>query len=126
MARTKPYEGETSCHCGCGFDLTPLAKTRLKRFCRVLARYTTIRLEVASGARCRKHNLSVDGATDSAHTHGEAIDCAIIDSVHRYDVVYAAMMCHFAQIGVYKDSGHVHIYLAPRLTESVGNLLFVK
>lgn len=63
-------KSETMCRCGCGFDITPETRDLANKVREAWGGPVV----VASGARCRKYNEVVGGATFSAHMSGIALD----------------------------------------------------
>ena len=97
-------EYEYICKCGCGKALiNPESLLKLDK-ARELA---GVSFSLNSAYRCEKHNKSIGGVPNSAHTRGFAFDIACIDSVKRYKIIDALLMSHFNRIGVYKDFIHV-------------------
>ena len=61
---------ETSCKCGCGFDIAPQMLDKLNAIRKEFGRPILI----SSGARCPAHNSKVGGAPSSYHMKGQAVD----------------------------------------------------
>lgn len=70
-------DGEGSCKCGCGLQLTDDMALTLQAFNAVLARAwgAPIRHIITSGARCLAHNRTLGNSSDtSRHINGTACD----------------------------------------------------
>ncbi len=63
-------------------------------------------LVITSGKRCAEHNAAVNGAPDSQHLHGLAIDIACTDSAVRYRLVDAAAIFNIQFVEI--APRHVH------------------
>jgi len=67
-----------------------------------------IRISKGGGYRCERYNDSLpNSARNSQHLYGRAADCAISDSVSRFDFIAAVYAGNMRGIGVY--TAHVHI-----------------
>ncbi len=83
---------EFTCKCGCGTNKTV---SKLVETLDVIRAKVGVPVTVISGTRCPKHNASVGGVANSAHTTGEAADIQakgydakrLIDAI---DVLYKA------------------------------------
>ena len=67
---------EFACACGCGFDTIDAATLEILESVREHFGRPVI---VTSGARCREHNASVGGASNSQHLVGRAADIKVQD-----------------------------------------------
>lgn len=85
---------ETSCKCGCGFDIKDEMRAKLNQ----IREKVDIPLYLSSGARCPDHNRAIGGAPNSAHTQGLAADIACSNSELRYDIIKAALDCGITRI----------------------------
>ena len=66
--------GQTTCHCGCGFDI----KNELKVLIADVEKELGIELTCNSGARCPTYNATIPGSVaGDAHTLGLAVDVAV-------------------------------------------------
>ena len=63
--------------------------------------------KITSGYRTREHNDRVGGVDSSAHTSGHACDIACRDSVTRWLIINALMLCGFNRIGIADTFIHV-------------------
>ena len=67
---------------------------------------------VLSGYRCKNHNKSVDGRSDSAHLYGVAADIKANSSHTRYRIVRSLLSVGFQRIGIYPTFIHVDMDMA--------------
>ena len=68
--------------------------------------YADVPFIITSGWRCKKHNKTVGGKPDSAHTIGKAVDLAAVDSRQRFWIIYGLINAGFTIIGIGKDFIH--------------------
>jgi zinc D-Ala-D-Ala carboxypeptidase len=70
-----------------------------------------IPFRINSGYRCARHNQTVGGVADSAHTLGLAVDIAATDSATIFRLVTALTGAGFRRIGI--GQGFVHADVDP-------------
>ena len=73
---------EFECECGCGFDtvdikLAQILQETADQFLRASTGVDRVSIIIKSGCRCREHNESVGGSTNSRHMKGNAADFKI-------------------------------------------------
>jgi hypothetical protein len=64
-------------------------------------------LEVASGHRCRLHNIEVGGREFSRHMESKAADIKVMHDGFRFRIIQSAMAHGFRRIGVGKTIVHL-------------------
>lgn len=106
---------ETQCKCGCGLDIQPILRHELD----ALRDRIGAPLYLVSGARCKKYNAKVGGATHSQHIQGVAADILLPgDTDKRRLLLKEAMAGHFTGTGFYKT--FIHLDLRPTPAYWVG------
>ena len=63
---------------------------------------------VTSGFRCEKHNAAVNGAKNSYHTKGLAVDIAMHNDYDRYELI-EQLMAHGLSAIIYKSFVHIEL-----------------
>lgn len=100
---------ETMCHCGCGGNhINPLLMEKLD----FMRREIGGPLELSCAYRCPAHNEEVGGVPNSQHVQGNAADVLVPDYRHcntAEQLAWYAERAGFDGIGVYPDSGFVHV-----------------
>lgn len=96
---------ETSCRCGCGFDIKP----------ELLSLINKIRVTVgspvnlSSGARCLKHNRKQDSEDTSSHVKGLAVDIKYYNSKQKFILLRSIFECGVLRIGDNPRLSFIHI-----------------
>jgi zinc D-Ala-D-Ala carboxypeptidase len=105
MYKSKYFsQKETSCRCGCGFNVSQFALEKLDK-----ARdYAGIPFIINSGARCADWNIKVGGEVNSAHTLGEAFDIAFTDNLEMLKIIVALTKAGFNRIGLNFAKKFIH------------------
>lgn len=99
---------EFVCKCGCGRkDINPMLLIKLEE----IREYTKRAVFITSGVRCPLYNRQINGAHNSPHMFGHAVDISVSNSKDRYELVMAAMTKGIRRIGVGKN--FVHVDVAP-------------
>lgn len=98
---------EFACKCGCGkADVSSDLVARLDQLREQLGRPIVI----SSGFRCESHNAAEGGVSDSAHTHGLAVDIKVSSGQERFEVLAKVIRGYmFKRIGIAKTFIHVDI-----------------
>lgn len=91
---SKPYTG---------VNMNPLLIDKLQMLRNIIDKS----IIVTSGFRTKEYNKEVGGAKDSSHTHGNAVDIAITNSLDRFFIVKYALVIGIERIGIYKT--HIHL-----------------
>ena len=88
---------EFRCKCGCGAGVEKMDADLLKMLdeARDIA---GIPFSLTSAYRCAKHNKTVGGVADSAHTRGYAVDIRCVDSYSRFVMLQALLEAGFRRI----------------------------
>lgn len=86
---------ETSCKCGCSFDITPAFLAKLNTLRAIINKP----MSITSGARCAAHNAKVGGASKSQHVNGIAVDIKA-DPYFAFVLVKEAIGLGFTGIGI--------------------------
>jgi uncharacterized protein YcbK (DUF882 family) len=98
---------EFTCKCGCGLDTIDfMLIMKLQTFRSRIGKRTTI----ASGARCRQHNINVKGSKDSQHLHSKAADIIVHGMTSQE--VYNALDYQFGKdvsLGLYPTFVHIDV-----------------
>jgi uncharacterized protein YcbK (DUF882 family) len=100
---------EFKCKCGCGLmAINPAIVQRLQ----VIRDIVGLPITITSGYRCKKHNLEINGAKESQHMMGNAVDWTIKD----YSMSSVALLLHEWSGGFhfYKDDNFIHTDIGPR------------
>lgn len=105
---------ETSCKCGCGFDITPeflgvLNEFRKRRKAPVI---------ITGGARCKSHNKKVGGASNSSHTRGIGIDVRYSNSQEAFLIIKILMEMGIKRIG-FSTKNFIHFDIDESLPQEV-------
>ena len=64
-------------------------------------------IQIASGYRCLKLNLTVGGVPDSAHLQGRAVDIAYSNQSEAIEIVNAAIAVGVKRIGLHRSFIHI-------------------
>lgn len=97
---------EFACKCGCG---STTIDPRLLEMLNKARDYAGIPFVITSGVRCKAHNKSIGGVTNSPHIGGYAADISAVDSRSKYLIVKAALHVGFNRVGVGKNFVHVDV-----------------
>lgn len=63
---------------------------------------------IRSWCRCREHNKLSDGAINSAHLRGTALDIGFTDAEHAYKIMNALMIAGFPRVGINWERLFIH------------------
>lgn len=110
---------EVRCPCGCGN--ANISKEMMNRLQVIRTALDPQKFIVASGVRCKEHNLSVGGVEDSEHVPnefrpGEGIDIKCEDSVFRWKLIGLGILI-FKRVGI--GDGFVHFGVRPTKPQRV-------
>lgn len=94
---------EFACQCGCGFDTVD---TRLLSILQRIRDVILVSMDVLSGCRCRLHNESVGGATNSQHLYARAADVSA-DGVDPQVIADMAEQLGATGVGIYDSWVHI-------------------
>lgn len=72
---------------------------------------------ITSGKRSEEENKKDGGVGDSSHLKGLAVDLRAQDSISRFKIASALMVCGFKRLGIYNL--HIHADLDPELPQNV-------
>lgn len=107
------------CACGCGYEPTKSAMWFLESLSRWYAVKFNKPMYVTSGARCYKHNATVGGVPNSAHTKGLAFDVAYFSSRECYEIVHHLYKMGVTRIGINFNKSFVHFDIDTDLPQNV-------
>lgn len=108
MIKLETYftQEEVSCNCGCGQMKIHRALLERLNAARVIAGVPFI---ITSWNRCPAYNKRRDGADNSLHLSGNAVDIKIPNSEHGAKIVKAIFSAGFPYIRFYRYHVHVDI-----------------
>ena len=96
---------EFTCRCGCGLSMvSPHLLESLQRAREALGKS----IRINSGFRCKDHNKAVEGAENSEHLTGEAVDISCENSAERWELL-GILQSYFTRIGFAKNFIHVGV-----------------
>jgi zinc D-Ala-D-Ala carboxypeptidase len=96
MQHFQPHEFRCRCGCGKGFaDMQPEFLFMLEK-ARAMADVPFI---ITSAFRCPEHNRAVDGAANSAHLRGQAVDIRIRNGQSAFIILKGLLAAGFVRIG---------------------------
>jgi uncharacterized protein YcbK (DUF882 family) len=103
-------KSEFACQCGCGYgtrvgDISQELLNILERIRIDIDRP----MRVSSGCRCTRHNATVGGVPNSAHTRGVAADIFVSDGGHRRRLMDLGVKHHVPGIGIAKTFVHYDV-----------------
>ena len=96
---------ETSCRCGCGYDIQDRTRAMLNKT-REACGFPLI---VNSGARCESWNLKQGGAKQSDHLKGLACDIQFKTNEQLFQIIKYAIQSGFNRLFLYGEKGFIHL-----------------
>ncbi len=96
---------EFECECGCGLDSIDPTLVNMLQDSRDA---TALTYRVASGCRCKQHNMDIGGKPNSAHLRGKAADIVCIGLQMRYKMV-KDLITRFKRVEICNEWIHVDI-----------------
>ena len=108
-------KGNLTCSDNCGLEFTDIFSRLLRNIDTLMLSENLREIYINSGPRCLKHNITVEGSTNSSHIRGIAADIAFVTGIEVYALLRHSIELGVRRIGIDAHRNFLHIDLGQKV-----------